>query len=110
MKMYYVYIIRCTDNSLYTGSTSDIKKRLSVHFDKNKKCAKYTKSHQMQGVEAVWQCSCKSDALKLEYRIKELKKHEKERLIKENFAPKAICEKLENLDFSRIYLQFNVDN
>ena len=39
--MFYTYMIRCADNSLYTGITNNIEKRLSAH--QNKKGAKYTK-------------------------------------------------------------------
>ena len=43
--MYYVYMLRCTDNSLYTGITTDLERRMSEHFSKDKKCAKYTRRH-----------------------------------------------------------------
>lgn len=78
---YYTYIIRCEDNSLYTGMTNDLRKRMEEHFKKEKEGAKYTKSHQAKIVEAAWQSKEKSLACKLEYRIKTLKKSEKERLI-----------------------------
>ena len=41
--MYYTYIIRCTDNSLYTGMTNDLNKRMEEQFGKEKEGAKYTK-------------------------------------------------------------------
>lgn len=80
--MYYTYIIRCTDNSLYTGMTNDLNKRMSEHFEREKEGAKYTKSHQAQNVEVAWQSKEKSLACKLEYRIKTLTKLEKENIIK----------------------------
>ncbi len=100
--MYYVYILRCTDNSLYTGITNDVKKRMSEHFGKSDKKAKYTKSHKPSELVALWQCECKSDAMKIEYRIKELTKKEKENLIQNNIAPESICIKLMDVDFKRI--------
>lgn len=100
--MYYVYIIRCSDNSLYSGSARDVTKRLKEHFDKSEKRAKYTKSHEPQSIEAVWKCQSKSDALKLEYRLKELTKAQKEKLISENVAPDSICIKLMGLTFERM--------
>ena len=81
---YYTYIIRCTDNSLYTGMTNDLNKRMEEHFGKEKEGAKYTKSHQAEKVEAAWQSKDKSLACKLEYRIKTLTKSEKESLIKDH--------------------------
>lgn len=78
--MYYVYILRCENNFLYTGITKDVERRLNEHKS-GTKGAKYTKTHKPLGVEAVWEANEKSDALKLEYRIKQLSKSEKEDLI-----------------------------
>lgn len=44
--MYYTYMLRCEDNTIYTGITTDISRRMEEHFCKDKKCAKYTKTHQ----------------------------------------------------------------
>ena len=43
--MYYTYMIRCKDNSIYTGITTNLEKRMQEHFTKDEKCAKYTKKH-----------------------------------------------------------------
>ena len=40
--MYYTYMIRCKDNTIYTGITTDVKRRMEEHFRKDKKCAKPT--------------------------------------------------------------------
>lgn len=80
--MYYIYVLRCSDNSLYTGITNDFKKRYETHFSKNSKAAKYTRSRQVVGVTAVWETENKSHALKLEIRIKKLSKDKKEFLVK----------------------------
>ena len=81
--MYYTYMLRCTDNSIYTGITSDLERRMEEHFSQNEKCAKYTASHQAKKLEAVWESKNKSLASKLEYHIKKsLTKKEKEDLIK----------------------------
>lgn len=77
--LYYVYILRCEDNSLYTGITTDVKRRFYEHL--NGKGAKYTKSHKPTKIESVWKISSKSDALKLEYQIKQCSKTTKEELI-----------------------------
>lgn len=103
--MYYVYVLRCEDNSLYTGITNDIKKRMKEHFGKSDKKAKYTKAHKPIKIEALWQCHSKSDALKIEYRIKELTKKDKENLIKNNIAPESICIKLMEIDFDRLNVE-----
>lgn len=81
--MYYTYIIRCRDNSLYTGITNDLERRTKEHFGKMQGCAKYTMSHDAYKLEVAWTSSNKSIASKLEYHIKkDLVKREKEELIK----------------------------
>ncbi len=42
--MYYFYILRCADNSLYCGMTSDLKRRLKEHNSNGTKGAKYTRA------------------------------------------------------------------
>ncbi len=80
-KTYYVYILRCKDDSLYTGITTDIKRRLREHEQRGARCAKYTLSHHAVKAEAVWQTYGRVRASRLEYRIKRLSKQEKEALI-----------------------------
>ena len=77
--MYYIYILRCNDNSLYTGITNNIEKRMYNHF--NGKGAKYTRVHRPVKLEIVWKCRDKSLASKLEYYIKTLSKGSKEDII-----------------------------
>ena len=66
----YIYIIECIDNSLYTGIAKDIVKRLKEHYFQTKNCAKYTKSHKMIGLRALWFTDSKIIASKVEYQIK----------------------------------------
>lgn len=80
--MFFVYVIRCSDNSLYTGYTTDYKRRFEEHKSKSIKSAKYTKARGVTSLEAVWSTDSKSSALKLEAFIKKLKKADKERIIK----------------------------
>lgn len=77
--MYYVYILRCDDHSLYTGITNDVHKRFEQHV--LGKGARYTKSHKVKSIEIIISTLSKSDALKLEYKIKKLTKSNKEKLI-----------------------------
>lgn len=81
--MYYVYTVRCSDNSLYTGIASDVARRVSEHYYQKKQAARYTKSHKVTDLSAVWIAEDKSAALKCEGCIKKLSKEEKERLISE---------------------------
>lgn len=98
--MYYIYMLRCKDNSIYTGITTDIDRRMEEHFSKNEKCAKYTYTHIAKKLEAVWEAENKSLASKLEYHIKKLSKEKKELLI-------------ESKDLSRVFFndeKIDVDN
>ena len=52
--MYYIYMLRCEDNSIYTGIAKDLEHRLNEHFTKDEKCAKYTKSHKAKKLEIAW--------------------------------------------------------
>ena len=80
--MYYIYIIRCKDLSLYTGITTDIERRFSQHKGEKTGGAKYTQSHNVLKIECVFSAQNRSSASRLEYRIKTLSKDKKERLIK----------------------------
>lgn len=82
-KMYYIYILRCEDKSLYTGITTDIERRFQEHEQKTKKGAKYTHIHSPVQIEAIWTCENRSQASKLEHRIKRLSKIQKEKMIKD---------------------------
>lgn len=81
IQLWFVYILRCADNSLYTGVTTDINKRLAQHNGIDKNGAKYTQARRP--VELVYQetSQSRSGACKREYEIKCLKKSQKETLI-----------------------------
>ncbi|WP_296569991.1 GIY-YIG nuclease family protein [Ruminococcus sp.] len=82
--MYYVYIIKCEGNTLYTGITNDVDRRMDEHFGRTEKCAKFTRSHRAISLEALWSCENRSIASKLEYRIKQLTKAQKLELISDD--------------------------
>ena len=98
--MYCVYMLRCTDNSIYTGSASDLDKRIALHFEG--KGAKYTKSHPPKKLEAAFECAEYSDALRLEYRIKRLSKSEKQRLIDGDKIETLIGDKVDSSLYNRL--------
>lgn len=80
--MYYTYILRCKDNSLYTGITTDLERRLKEHKEKGEKTAKYTLRHEAVKMEIAWASENRVLASKLEFNIKKLIKKQKEELIK----------------------------
>jgi len=67
-KKWVVYLVRCSDNSLYCGISSDLEKRLTEH--NVGKGAKYTRSRRPVELVGVSPEMSKSDALKLENKIK----------------------------------------
>lgn len=79
--VYYTYIIKCTDDSLYTGITTDLKRRFSEHAQGGKPGAKYTRSRKVEGFEAVWSAPDRASASRLEYHIKALPRQKKLLLI-----------------------------
>lgn len=91
---YYVYMLRCTDGSLYTGSTPDIARRLRQHYYHRAGCAKYTKSHPVAALEALWRTQDRSSALRLEARIKRLTRAEKTALLEK---PETLTERFPDL-------------
>ena len=70
-----VYLVRCSDNSLYCGITNHIVNRLKAH--NSGKGAKYTRSRRPVELEAVSSKMTKSDALRLEYHLKQIPAHKK---------------------------------
>lgn len=77
--MWYVYIVECSDGTLYTGMTNDVEKRITTH---NKgKGAKYCKNRLPVILKAYWSANDRSEASKLEIKIKKLKRSEKLTLI-----------------------------
>lgn len=79
MNSCYVYILKCADNTLYTGWTTNVERRFKTH--NNGKGAKYTRARLP--VELVYYEEFKDKILaqKREYAIKQLKRQDKLRLI-----------------------------
>ena len=78
---YSTYILRCADDTLYTGITTDLDRRIAEHNTDNKKWAKYTKNRRP--VELVYSKSYenRSEASRREYTIKQMTREEKIKLI-----------------------------
>ncbi|WP_330665105.1 GIY-YIG nuclease family protein [Tepidibacter sp.] len=75
----YVYIIECSDGTLYTGYTNNLDKRIYTH---NKgKGAKYTRFRLPVKLRYYEQYELKSEALKREYKIKQMTRKQKLKLI-----------------------------
>jgi putative endonuclease len=80
--MWFVYIIKCVDGSLYTGSTNDLEKRFEKH--KIGKASKYTRSHVAEKIVFFERHYDKIIALRREREIKDLTRENKIKLIKKS--------------------------
>jgi putative endonuclease len=78
--MVYVYILKCSDGSLYTGWTNDLEKRLAAHNAGT--ASKYTRPRRPVKLVYSETVESKSDALKREAAIKKLTREQKVKLIK----------------------------
>lgn len=81
MDKHYTYILECKDQTLYTGYTTDLERRLKVHNDG--KGAKYTKIRRPVKLVYHEEFDNKSEALKREYALKRLSRKQKLLHIKE---------------------------
>lgn len=78
--MHYIYIVECRDNTLYTGYSTDLDKRIKTH--NSKKGAKYTRGRTPVVLKYYEEFDNKADAAKRESQIKKLKRTKKLRLFK----------------------------
>lgn len=82
--MWYVYILECSDKSLYTGITNDLDRRVEEH-NNSKLGAKYTRGRRPVKLVYAQKVKDKARALREEYRLKKLSRYEKI----EQFSKKA---------------------
>lgn len=78
---WYVYFLRCSDNSLYTGITTDLERRVVEHNSSNTLGAKYTRVRRPVKLVYSEQQDNRQTASQREYQLKKLKKTEKEALV-----------------------------
>lgn len=83
-QIWYLYILRCRDGSLYTGITTDVEKRFEAH--QSGKGAKYTRGRGPLKLIYRETCGDHSGALRRELEIKRLPREEKLKLIKKSEA------------------------
>ena len=78
--MNYTYILKCSDETLYTGWTNDLEKRINAH--NAGKGAKYTKNRRPVELAYYEEFATKEEAMSREYAIKQITRRKKEELIK----------------------------
>ncbi|MEC5425013.1 GIY-YIG nuclease family protein [Virgibacillus sp. C22-A2] len=90
-----VYILKCSDNTLYTGYTNDMENRLKMHTEGTG--AKYTRGRGPFQVVFIEKFPTKEEAMQKEYRIKQLNRKEKFQLIRDRLKEVMQFENTEKL-------------
>lgn len=85
---WYVYILQCSDNTLYTGITVDLDRRLQEHNQDNKLGARYTRARRPVSLVYRERCSSRSAAAKREAAIRKMSRDKKQALIMSNSTDK----------------------
>ena len=80
---WFLYVVQCSDGTLYTGVTTDIERRLREH-NGSKRGAKYTRSRRPVKLVYVKDCRDKFEALREEYKFKSLPRKEKLKIIQKD--------------------------
>jgi putative endonuclease len=78
--MHYVYILRCGDDTLYTGYTTDVERRIEEH--RRGTGAKYTRGRGPLELAHVEEYETQSTAMTREHEIKQLSRNKKEQIIR----------------------------
>jgi len=94
MDTWSVYIIRDGTRSLYTGITTDVNRRFQEHVERGPRAAKFTRAKKR--LELVYVCRIGNRSLvsKVEYRLKRLKKSEKEAVVQRGESARLLLERL----------------
>ena len=94
MKMWFLYLIRCKDGSLYTGITTDVKRRFEEHQGKDGKGSKYLRGRAPLQLVLKKKIGNRSLALKIENRVKKMPRTGKELFAKGKITVKDIKQKI----------------
>jgi putative endonuclease len=92
--MWYLYLIRCGDETLYTGITTDVERRFGEHQSGGRRAAKYLRGRGPLELVAQVGVGERAQAARLELRVKALSRDEKERLVRD---PARLVEMVELL-------------
>lgn len=81
VKDWHVYMIRCADDTLYTGISTDVVRRFAEHQAQGKLCARYLRGRGPLQLVFTRPAGDRSSASQLEYRLKQLSRADKLALI-----------------------------
>ncbi len=94
MTNWFLYIIRCKNNNLYTGITTDVERRFEEHKSHDKKGSKYLRGKTPLKLVLKKKVGNRSMALKIEAKVKKLPKIKKELLIDDKIKIREIKKKI----------------
>ena len=80
--MWFVYIVRCADDTLYTGIAKDVARRVEEHNSNNLRAANYTRARRPVALVHREAVKTRSAAARREYEIKQMTREGKEALLK----------------------------
>jgi len=80
--MWFVYIVRCADNTLYTGIAKDVARRVEEHNSSNLLGASYTRGRRPVALVYAEVVQTRSAAAKREYEIKQMNRQAKDGLLR----------------------------
>jgi len=80
--MWFVYMVRCADDTLYTGIAKDVARRVEEHNSDNALGANYTRARRPVALVYTQEVQSRSAAAKREYEIKQLTRSGKDELLK----------------------------
>ncbi len=92
--VWHVYLVRCADRSLYTGIATDVERRLAEHQAGGGRGSRYLRGRGPLTLELARPVGDRSAAQRLEYRIKQLSRVQKERLLCDNDSLIALIAEL----------------
>ena len=79
---WHLYIIQCSDDSFYTGITTDVGRRFQEHMEQGRKSARYVRGRGPLRLVFVEKIGGKGEAYRIEKKVKGLSKEEKHRLVR----------------------------
>ena len=87
MSSWYLYVLECADDTLYTGITTDVERRVREHNGEESGGANYTRARRPVEVVAAWPCEDQSEAASAEAAFKSLTREEKLRRLETDRPP-----------------------
>ncbi|UCG53795.1 MAG: GIY-YIG nuclease family protein [Candidatus Latescibacterota bacterium] len=95
MPAWHLYLVRTRNGNLYTGIATDVSRRFAEHQANGGRCARYLRGRTPLRLVFKKRIGSRSLALKAEWRIKRLKKHQKEQIVRSNPSRAKLIKQLE---------------